>query len=75
MPDKPILHCVSVSGGKDSTCLLLRMAEEGMPIDLILFCDTGLDFPQMERHLQKLEQTVGIPITRIKADESFEYPL
>ena len=73
MPDKPILHCVSVSGGKDSTCLLLRMAEEGMPIDLILFCDTGLDFPAMERHLQKLEQTVGIPITRIKADESFEY--
>ena len=73
MDEKPILNVVSVSGGKDSTALVLKMEEKGMPIDLLLFCDTGLDFPQMERHLHKLEQTVGIPITRIKADESFEY--
>ena len=38
--EKPILHVVSLSGGKDSTAMLLRMIEEGMPVDIILFCDT-----------------------------------
>lgn len=71
--EKPILRCVSISGGKDSTALVLKMVEKGMPIDLLLFCDTGLEFPALYRHLDKLEKTIGIPITRIKADESFEY--
>ena len=31
--EKPILHVVSLSGGKDSTAMLLRMVEEGWPID------------------------------------------
>ena len=31
---------VSLSGGKDSTAMLLRLIEEKRPIDLILFCDT-----------------------------------
>ena len=73
MNEKPILHCVSISGGKDSSALVLKMVEKGMPVDLLLFCDTGLEFPALYRHLDKLEKTVGIPITRIKADEDFEY--
>ena len=44
---KPKLHVVSFSGGKDSTAMLLRMLDEGMPVDVILFCDTGLEFPAM----------------------------
>ena len=31
--------------------MLLRMLEEGMQVDIILFCDTGLEFPQMYDHL------------------------
>lgn len=53
--------------------MALKMKEMGMPIDLLHYRDTGLDFPAMERHLAKLEQTIGILITRTKADESFEY--
>ena len=34
-------HLVSFSGGKDSTAMLLMMLEKGMPVDDILFCDTG----------------------------------
>ena len=46
---------VGVSGGKDSTAMLLRLIEARRPIDLILFCDTGLEFPQMYEHLKRLE--------------------
>ena len=70
---KPIKHIVSLSGGKDSTAMLLRMLEEGWPVDLILFCDTGLEFEAMYRHIEKLEAYIGIPITRLKAERSFEY--
>ena len=58
-PKKPQLHVVSLSGGKDSTAMLLRMIEEGMRIDLIMFCDTGLEFPALYRHLDKLQKEIG----------------
>lgn len=67
------LHVVSLSGGKDSTAMLLRMVEEGWPIDVILFCDTGLEFDSMYRHIARLEQYIGRPITRLKASVTFEY--
>lgn len=70
---KPELHVVSLSGGKDSTAMLLRMIEEKMPIDIILFCDTGLEFPEMYEHLAKVEKDVGIPITVIHSNHTFEY--
>ena len=70
---KPPLHVVSLSGGKDSTAMLLRMIEENMPIDIILFCDTGLEFPAMYDHLDKLERDIGRPITRIRSFHTFEY--
>ena len=55
--------------------MVLRLIEEGYPLDMILFCDTGLEFPQMYRHIEKLEKNIPIPITRLKADRSFEYYL
>ena len=69
----PEYHMVSLSGGKDSTAMLLRMLEEGMKIDCILFCDTGLEFPAMYEHLDKLEQDIGREITRIHAEQTYEY--
>ena len=72
---KPELHVVSLSGGKDSTAMLLRMLEEGMRVDIILFCDTGLEFPAMYEHLDKLERDIGRPITRIRSFHTFEYYL
>ena len=47
--------------------MLLRLVEENRPIDEILYCDTGWEFPQMYDHLDRLEQTIGRPITRRKA--------
>lgn len=53
--------------------MLLRLLEEKRPVDLILFCDTGLEFPQMYEHLARLEAYIGRPITRLKAEHDFEY--
>lgn len=55
--------------------MLLRMLEEGWPVDLILFCDTGLEFDGMYHHIEKLEKYIGRPITRLKSEYSFEYLL
>ena len=40
-------YIVNLSGGKDSTAMLLMLLEKGCPVDYILFADTGKDFPQM----------------------------
>lgn len=66
-------NIVSFSGGKDSTCLLLMMLERGMQVDDIIFCDTGVEFPQMYEHIKKVENYIGRKITILKADKSFEY--
>lgn len=53
--------------------MLLRLIEEKRPVDLILFCDTGLEFPQMYEHLEQLEKYIKRPIIRLKAEHSFEF--
>ncbi len=73
MENKPDYHVVSFSGGKDSTAMLLRMLEDGKKVDEILFCDTGLEFPQMYEHIRKVEQNIGRKIKIVKSDYSFEY--
>ena len=45
---------LSLSGGKDSTSLLLLMLEKNMPIDAVIYADTGMEFPEMEAHIAKL---------------------
>ena len=49
-------HAVSLSGGKDSSAMLLLMIERGMPIDMVLSADTGMEFPEMYEHLAKLDE-------------------
>ena len=72
---KPDLHVVSFSGGKDSTAMLLGMIERDMPIDYILFCDTGIEFPAMYEHIDRVEKYIDRKITRIKSNKNFEYLL
>ena len=51
-------YIVNLSGGKDSTAMLLMLLEKGCPVDYILFADTGKDFPQMQEHLRKLAEYI-----------------
>ena len=70
-------HAVSLSGGKDSTYLLLRMIERDMPIDAVLTADTGMEFPEMYDHLQKVDEHLyrerGIHITMLRHPKGFEW--
>ena len=45
-------YIASLSGGKDSTAMLLKIIELGLPLDDIIFIDTGKEYPEMYRHIQ-----------------------
>lgn len=57
--------------------MLLRMIELDMPIDDVLFADTGMEFPELYDHLQKLDDHLfrerGIHITTLRHPKGFEY--
>ncbi len=66
-------HIVQFSDGKDSTCMLLMIQENNMPLDEVIFCDTGLEFPELYRHINAVEKYIGIPVTRLKSEHTFEH--
>lgn len=70
-------HALSLSGGKDSSALLLLMLEKNMPIDCVLYADTGMEFPEMEAHIAKLDDLLfrerGIHITTLRHPQGFEW--
>ena len=59
-------YIASFSGGKDSTAMLLKLIEEDWPLDDIVFFDTGWEFPQMLDHIDRVEQYIRRPITRLQ---------
>lgn len=44
-----------LSGGRDSTAMVIKMLQEKMPIDYILFTDTQSEFPDMYKYLHKVD--------------------
>lgn len=61
-------HVVGLSGGKDSTALALRLVEVE-PRDYEFICnETGNELPEMRDHWQRLEEMLGKPIVRVRAD-------
>lgn len=66
-------HVVSLSGGKDSTAMLLMMLERGMQVDEVIFFDTGWEFPAMYDHIALVEERTGIAVTRLRPDKPFEH--
>jgi len=65
-------NIISLSGGKDSTAMLLMMLEKKIKVDHIVFFDTGWDFPGMIDHINKLEKYIGREIVRLKPKIPFE---
>jgi len=72
-----IFRVITLSGGKDSTALLVLMIEKGMPLDCVINADTGMEFPEMCEHLAKLDEYLfrerGIHITTLRHPKGFEY--
>lgn len=44
-----------------------------MPIDDIIFCDTGMEFPYIYIHIKEVENYINRKITILKPNKSFEY--
>ena len=57
--------------------MLLLMLEAGMPIDCVLTADTGMEFPEMYHHWDKLDQVLyrerGIHLTILHHPKGFEW--
>lgn len=70
-------RAVNLSGGKDSTSLLILMIEKGMPIDAVITAETGMEFPELKEHLAKVDEYLyrerGIHITTLRHPKSFEW--
>ena len=45
--------------------MLLLMIEQDMPIDVVLNADTGMEFPEMYEHLQKLDDLLCLSLIHI----------
>ncbi|HBJ99804.1 MAG TPA: phosphoadenosine phosphosulfate reductase [Delftia acidovorans] len=62
-------HVISVSGGKDSTAVLLLALERCPPDSVVpIFCDTGNEHQAVYDYLAYLEQALGVTINRLRAD-------
>ena len=79
---RPEYWVLSFSGGKDSTALGLewltrhRADPTTYPLDEVIYCDTGMEFPAMAEHINRLEPIftdAGIKFTRLKSGKPFEY--
>jgi 3'-phosphoadenosine 5'-phosphosulfate sulfotransferase (PAPS reductase)/FAD synthetase len=66
-----------VSGGKDSTAMLLNALERGDTIDKAIFLDTKLEFPELYEYLDRVDSYIseyGIKIDRVvTSPHTFEH--
>lgn len=70
------IKIASISGGKDSTAMLILLKEQNIKLDYIVFLNTGIEFPQMIRYVRKkltpwVRENFGIEITEIHPKEPF----
>lgn len=75
-------HIVNFSGGKDSTAMLIRMLEENMQVDEIIFCkvmatkEIGGELPEMYEYINKINNYIKLRYNKeikiIEQEKSFE---
>lgn len=68
------MYIASVSFGKDSTAMLLRLIEENKPLDEVVFYDTGMEFECTYKVRDKILPILnknGITYTELKPDNPF----
>ena len=61
-------NIVSISGGKDSTALLLLALERETPNLEVVFADTGHEHAQTYDYVRYLEDALNVPIRWVRAD-------
>ena len=71
-------HIASVSFGKDSLAMLLRLIEENKPLDEVVFYDTGMEFQAIYNIRDKVKVLLsekGIKFTELKPKCDFCYQM
>ena len=71
-------YIASVSFGKDSLAMLLRLIEEKEPLDEVVFYDTGMEFNaiyNIRNRIKKLLEEHNIKYTEFKPKNSFLYDM
>lgn len=69
-------YIASVSFGKDSLAMLLRLLEEKMPLDEVVFYDTGMEFEAIYKIRDKMKEVLlglNIPFIELKPEKPFEW--
>ncbi|HEX8590674.1 phosphoadenosine phosphosulfate reductase family protein [Pseudomonas sp.] len=66
--DSTDTNVFSISGGKDSTAMLLLGIERQVPNVQAVFCDTGNEHPQTYDYVRYLADATGVEIRWIKAE-------
>ena len=78
MDEKRMHHIASVSWGKDSLYMLLRLIEEREPLNEVVFYDTGMEFKAIYETRDKVLPLLaanGIKYTELKPKNHFEYDM
>lgn len=73
-----VKHIASVSFGKDSLAMLLRLLEESYPLDAVVFYDTGMEFDAIYRIRDKIRPILdkqGIELVELHPPEPFIYSM
>lgn len=71
-------YIASVSFGKDSLAMLLRLIEENKPLDEVVFYDTGMEFEAIYNIRDKVKillESKGIKYTELKPKCDFGYKM
>lgn len=71
-------YIASVSFGKDSLAMLLRLIEENKPLDEVVFYDTGMEFEciyNLRNKILALLEEHNIKYTELKPKETFLYTM
>lgn len=71
-------HIASVSFGKDSLAMLLRLIEENKPLDEVVFYDTGMEFEAIYKirdRVKLLLESKDIKFTELKPKCDFCYKM
>lgn len=74
----PDRHIASVSFGKDSLAMVLYILEHGLPLDEVMFYDTGMEFEAIYRIRDKLLPILasrGIRCTELSPPVPFLYDM
>ena len=71
-------YVASVSFGKDSLAMLLKIIEKNKPLDEVVFYDTGMKFKciyKMRDKILLMLKEKNIKYTELKPKEPFEYTM